>query len=883
LPSTSAAAGAAAVVLLLTGGLNTATAAAAGSTSATLYVDAALCNGTGDYTGTGTAAQPFCTISQAAAQVLPGQTVQVAPGNYDETVDLTHSGTPSAPITFLADTTDGTSVQVGPSGAQSGSGLTLSGATDVVVRGFNAHSDDAPGTAAISVVNSSNITLDRDTVQNGGTGVEVSGASSHVTISRSRFTSSTAPGVQVDPGVTGTQVTDDDVLEAADPDHPAPSDITVNDAPQTVVTGNTLANDCAPAIDLQGASTGSTLDNNIIETAAQGLDTNLNCPATDQADQTGITVAPDSAPQTLSDYNLISPQGETPYTWAGTAYSTPAALTTATGQGSHDLLADPQILWNGATSPNPQAIDTFTLTATSPAIDSADADAPGELPTDILGYPREDDPAVPNTATGYDDRGAAELQGPLKTAGGAFSVTPNGPADPLGVTVSLTPPQPQWTANGPLLPAQDISYEVDNDPFPIPLTNPDQDYTFARAGLHTVHEASERGGGTSDQVVLGAGYTPVTPLRLLDTRYAIGTPTTTAVPPGGTITLPLTAITGIPAADISAVTANVTVTGATTDGSLTVYPQGTPAPTSSNLNFTQGQTIANLVTSSLGTGGLVFHNSSHGPVQVIADLQGYYSATGLPFKATAPTRLLDTRSGLGTPTHTAAPIPAHGTLTLDLAGKLPTGTTAAVLNLTATAPTRNGFITAYPYGTKLPTTSNLDFTTGQTIPNLVTVPVLDGKVELYNGGSGTVHLIADLEGYYGPTSTGATTTYLPDGPVRIADTRNGTGNVPAHAIPAHGSLTVYPTTLTADGTTATETSALLNITVTDPQHSGVLTVYTTGQPRPTTSNLNFTTGQTIPNLVSIADPTGGITIYNDSTGTVQLIVDQEGYYLTQHP
>ena len=48
-----------------------------------------------------------------------------------------------------------------------------------------------------------------------------------------------------------------------------------------------------------------------------------------------------------------------------------------------------------------------------------------------------------------------------------------------------------------------------------------------------------------------------------------------------------------------------------------------------------------------------------------------------------------------------------------------------------------------------PTVSNLNFTAGQTVANLVIVPVgADGKIRLYNGSPGTVQLIADIAGYY---------------------------------------------------------------------------------------------------------------------------------------
>ena len=57
----------------------------------------------------------------------------------------------------------------------------------------------------------------------------------------------------------------------------------------------------------------------------------------------------------------------------------------------------------------------------------------------------------------------------------------------------------------------------------------------------------------------------------------------------------------------------------------------------------------------------------------------------------------------------------------------------------------------YPAGATVPNASNLNFTAGQTIPNLVTVKVgSDGKVKLTNNSPGTAQLIADVAGYYLP-------------------------------------------------------------------------------------------------------------------------------------
>lgn len=71
-----------------------------------------------------------------------------------------------------------------------------------------------------------------------------------------------------------------------------------------------------------------------------------------------------------------------------------------------------------------------------------------------------------------------------------------------------------------------------------------------------------------------------------------------------------------------------------------------------------------------------------------------------------------------------------------------------VLNVTVTDTKASGYISSYPSGTAAPA-SNLNYVTGQTVPNLVIVKVgADGKVTLANSSPGTVQLIADVAGYY---------------------------------------------------------------------------------------------------------------------------------------
>jgi hypothetical protein len=139
-------------------------------------------------------------------------------------------------------------------------------------------------------------------------------------------------------------------------------------------------------------------------------------------------------------------------------------------------------------------------------------------------------------------------------------------------------------------------------------------------------------------------------------------------------------------------------------------------------------------------------NSANAVVAVTIGTAAVTPASGgSGFTAMSPVRVMDTRIGLGVAKARVGP---GGQVTLSLV--LPAGTTAVVLNVTATGPTASSYLSVYPAGQGRPTASNLNFVKGQTIPNLVIAQVGAGnKVTFYNA-AGTVDVLADVAGYYAP-------------------------------------------------------------------------------------------------------------------------------------
>ena len=127
------------------------------------------------------------------------------------------------------------------------------------------------------------------------------------------------------------------------------------------------------------------------------------------------------------------------------------------------------------------------------------------------------------------------------------------------------------------------------------------------------------------------------------------------------------------------------------------------------------------------------------------------TGAGNVFHPVSPSRILDTRAGVGAP---AAPLGAGATMNLQVTGRggVPAvGVSAVVMNVTVTGPTAFSYLTVFPAGEALPLAANLNFVPGQTVPNLVTAKLgANGQASIYNA-AGTTHIVADVAGWYGPS------------------------------------------------------------------------------------------------------------------------------------
>ncbi|MGH9133492.1 MAG: DUF1501 domain-containing protein, partial [Ilumatobacteraceae bacterium] len=196
------------------------------------------------------------------------------------------------------------------------------------------------------------------------------------------------------------------------------------------------------------------------------------------------------------------------------------------------------------------------------------------------------------------------------------------------------------------------------------------------------------GTGGSGGMSTALGYfVPLSPARVADTRDGTGGVTMQRIGPSGRLAVTVAGRAGIPASGVTAVVANVTAVDVTEPTFLTVCPGSAARPETSNLNPEPGRATPNLVVMGVGSDGRIDVHNSVGETNCIVDVFGYFSSIGGDrFSPLEPSRLLDTRSGVGAP---AGQVARRQRVDLQVAGRggVPaSGVSAVVLNVTADRP-----------------------------------------------------------------------------------------------------------------------------------------------------------------------------------------------------
>ena len=435
---------------------------------------------------------------------------------------------------------------------------------------------------------------------------------------------------------------------------------------------------------------------------------------------------------------------------------------------------------------------------------------------------------------------------------------------------------------------------------------------------------------TAASASVPSSYRPIAPsFRILDTRRNFcGANSCSALGPGGTLTLQVTGYvdpaTGntVPAG-ATAVVLNVTEVDGSSFSILTVYPTGTGRPTASNLNFPAHTVLANSVTAQLSAGGAVNIYNGLGTVNVLADVEGYFTAASASLPAgeyhpIAPIRVCDTR--VGTPSnacngladgkpHALGP---NSTVKVLVAGQpawctpstcapgdnIPNDGTEenAILNFTAIGGASSTFLSIFPdtsttgcsqYGGThgAPAFSDINVSAGGVQANRVFVELGPNTLPLYvcvYNAAGKANFILDANGWFGgvgPPPTPLGLQYVATSPTRICDTRSGNATAcSGHALTAGGTITVAAAGV--DGIPSGAKAISANLTAVAGSSFTFLSAYPSDVSKPNVSDVNVAAGQVLPNLTVVGlstSPAGKLTIFN-ALGTINAIVDVEGWF-----
>jgi hypothetical protein len=170
-------------------------------------------------------------------------------------------------------------------------------------------------------------------------------------------------------------------------------------------------------------------------------------------------------------------------------------------------------------------------------------------------------------------------------------------------------------------------------------------------------------------------------------------------------------------------------------------------PDVSSINFIQAVDVANQAIVALSAGGEVCVQVS-AAMHVVVDLGGWYGSAGTAeFVALTPTRVIDTRVGLGLP----APLSAGGNASLVLAATagLPAapGLAAPVAVVTAVDASAAGGLTVHPCMLPLPAASHVRYQAGVNAAVTVVVPD-DVNGQWCLAAEQTTHVVMDVSGYF---------------------------------------------------------------------------------------------------------------------------------------
>ncbi len=278
------------------------------------------------------------------------------------------------------------------------------------------------------------------------------------------------------------------------------------------------------------------------------------------------------------------------------------------------------------------------------------------------------------------------------------------------------------------------------------------------------------------------------------------------------------------------------------------------------------------------------------PAQAKAIL-AYNQANNVPIGAPANCVKLVNDSGVVTRCLKTGELPPAGSRVM-VETDAPSGSQAALVNLTLTDPAGAGYVTAetcaaQPAGMR--SSSNGNMVAGRAAANLAVVPLdANGRFCLYL--STRAHVLVDVQGYFAAAAKAPTgSTFVPLPPQRVIDTRSERYCDPSGSCVQNGPVSGgYKLAVNAPRVPSGASALLANLTVTETSSAG----YTTADAcaalvngLQSHSNVNYGKGATVANLavVPATATDAGAQFCTYSSAAAHAVVDVQGYFAPGAP
>jgi hypothetical protein len=237
-------------------------------------------------------------------------------------------------------------------------------------------------------------------------------------------------------------------------------------------------------------------------------------------------------------------------------------------------------------------------------------------------------------------------------------------------------------------------------------------------------------------------FHPLAPTRIYDSRVS-----------GGRWRAGETRVVAVPAS-AAAVAVNLTITEPAAAGFVTIFPCQSSLPVVSNINYVAGQVVANLVQSGSAGGAICVHSRAR--THIVLDLQGTYdsAADGLRYQAVAPTRLVDTRDGVGSVFGRVAmdggvsgPVPSNAPVATSA---VPSTVRALMLSMIAVNPRASGWAEIGPCAEPAAyQSSTLNFVAGDIVANQAITPTRAASgADVCTFATSPAYHVVDLTGWF---------------------------------------------------------------------------------------------------------------------------------------